>query len=427
MVLFCLATAPPTLAQQADTREGLDDITVKTSSDPRLRKAAAMVNGVVVTDLDVDQRLALVVTASGSRVPKDELQRLRAQILRNLIDEKLQIGEAKEHDVEVDDAQVLDAFNRVASNFKQTPEQFDKFLINAGASRQSLMDQIRAEFAWSRLLRRRVEPFVNVGDDEVNNVIKRMEASKGQDEYRIGEIFLAATTETEAEVMAQANNIASQIRAGASFVAYARQYSQSATAALGGDRGWVQASQLNQTLRDAVSSASAGALVGPIRAPGGVFLMVIAEKRKMLAANPLDATVTVRQIAVPLPKGKPRAEQEKVVQLLAQKSKVMTGCGRAADLAASMGGKATDLAPQKIGSFPAGLHQVLANLQIGQSTPPFGTQDDARVLMLCGRDEAQDSLPSFDEVYAQINEERVNLMARRYMRDLRRDAIVDYR
>jgi peptidyl-prolyl cis-trans isomerase SurA len=414
--VFALSLAPAATGQQAGA-----------GADPKVRKAAAMVNGVVVTDLDVDQRLALVSTASGSRIPREEMTRLRAQILRNLIDEKLQIGEAKEHDVVVDEAQVLEAYNRVSSNFKQSPDQFDKFLIGAGASRQSLTDQIRAEFAWSRLLRRRVEPFVNVGDDEVNNVIKRMEASKGQDEYRLGEIFLPATTETETEVMAQANNIASQIRAGASFVAYARQYSQSATAALGGDRGWVQASQLNQQLRDALSKASAGTLVGPLRAPGGIFIMAIAEKRKMLAANPLDATVTVKQIAVPLPKDKPRAEQEKVVQALAQKSRVMTGCGRATDLAASLGGKATDLPPQKISALPQGLHQAIANLQIGQSTPPFGTDNDARVLMLCGRDDATESLPSFDEVYAQINEERINLMARRYMRDLRRDAIVDYR
>ncbi len=424
MSLLWAGAAPPLVAQSTSR---LDDITVTGNSDPRLRKAAAMVNGVVVTDLDVDQRLALVSTASGTRIPREELAQLRAQILRNLIDEKLQIGEAKEHDVDVDEAQVMDAYRRVATNFKRTPDEFDVFLKNSGTSQQSLLDQIRAEFAWSKLLRRRVEPFINVGDDEVNGVIKRMEASKGQDEYRLGEIFLATTAETEAESMVQANNIASQVRAGASFIAYARQYSQSATAALGGDRGWVQASQLNATLREAVSSATAGSLVGPVRAAGGIFLMVVAEKRKVLSADPLEATITVKQIAVPLPKDKPRAELEKIVQDLTAKSKVMTGCGRAADLAASLGGKASDLPPTKIRAMPAGLHQALANLQIGQSTQPYGTQDDARVLMLCGRDEAQENVPSFDEVYAQINEERVNMMARRYMRDLRRDAIVDYR
>jgi peptidyl-prolyl cis-trans isomerase SurA len=72
----------------------------------------------------------------------------------------------------------------------------------------------------------------------------------------------------------------------------------------------------------------------------------------------------------------------------------------------------------------------MKQLSIGQSTPPFGTAADGlRVLVLCGRDDKPTlaAEPSFDAVYAQMNEERVNMRARRYLRDLRRDAIVDYR
>ena len=51
------------------------------------------------------------------------------------------------------------------------------------------------------------------------------------------------------------------------------------------------------------------------------------------------------------------------------------------------------------------------------------------MLVLCGRDDSTTTAkaPNFDEIYAQMNEERVNMRARRYLRDLRRDAIVDYR
>jgi peptidyl-prolyl cis-trans isomerase SurA len=49
------------------------------------------------------------------------------------------------------------------------------------------------------------------------------------------------------------------------------------------------------------------------------------------------------------------------------------------------------------------------------------------VLVICGRDEAGASEPSYDEVYNQINEERVNMRARRYLRDLRRDAVIEFR
>jgi peptidyl-prolyl cis-trans isomerase SurA len=425
--------AGPVAAQEFPAPGRPDDITVLGQSDPRVRKAAAIVNGSVITDLDVDQRLALVVTAAGGRISREEIVRLRGQILRNLIDEKLQVAEAAEHDVKTDEAQVTEAFGRVATNFKQTPEQFDTFLKGVGASRQSLSDQIRAELAWSRLMRRRVEPFVNVGDDEVNAMIKRLEASKGQDEFRMGEIFIPSTEENSEEAKALLGNILTQVRGGASFVTYVRQYSQSATAAFGGDKGWIRLNQLAPELRAAVNDATSAAnaayplYIGPVRSGSGLYLLSVAERRKVLGADPLDAMVTVKQIAMPLPKDKPRAELEKMVQDFTQKARVMTGCGRAADLAASISGKSSDMPPTKIRDMPRGLHGALVNLQIGQSTPPFGTDDDARVLMLCGRDEAQETAPSFDEVYAQINEERISMMARRYLRDLRRDAIVDYR
>ena len=73
--------------------------------------------------------------------------------------------------------------------------------------------QIEGELAWRRLLGRRVEPFVNVGEEEVNAVIKRLEAAKGTEEYHIAEIYLSSTPETNAQTLENANRIVEQIKA----------------------------------------------------------------------------------------------------------------------------------------------------------------------------------------------------------------------
>lgn len=415
--------AAPSFASRTDPNQ----IEVVARNDPRVRKAAAIVNGSVVTDLDVDQRLNLALAASGTRLPPEEQQRLRAQILRNLIDEKIQIAEAKEHEVTIDDKQVTDYFTQVSRNFKQSPEQFAEFLKANGSSKQSLMDQIRAELAWSRLLRRRVEPLVNVGDDEVNSIISKLKASRGKDEYRLSEIFLPATTENEADVQTLANRILDQIKRGGSFVVFARQYSEASTAAVGGDRGWVAAAQLDPILASSVSGLSAGQVAGPVRAPGGFYLLLLNEKRKTLAADPLSAVLTLKQVSVPFAEGMTQDQAEGIVQKLASASKATLGCGRAEEMARPLKGKVIDLPATKIRDLPEGLHKELEALKIGQPTQPFGTSKDARVLILCGRDDAVEEEPNYDEVYAQLNEQRVGLMARRYLRDLRRDAVVDYR
>src|SRR3546814_3668433 len=58
-------------------------------SDPNVRKATAIINGEIITGTDVDQRLALIITANGGKVEEQEKERLRLQVLRNLIDEKI--------------------------------------------------------------------------------------------------------------------------------------------------------------------------------------------------------------------------------------------------------------------------------------------------------------------------------------------------
>ena len=92
-----------------------------------------------------------------------------------------------------------------------------KYLREQGSADKSIKRQIEGELAWSRLLRRRVEPFVNVSDEEVQAVIARLEAAKGTKEYHVGEIYLSSTAENQAEVAANARKIIEQIRGGGSF------------------------------------------------------------------------------------------------------------------------------------------------------------------------------------------------------------------
>lgn len=409
-------------------------IAVLGPSDPTLRKAQAIVNGDVITDTDIDQRLALVLAANGGQVDEAERPRLRLQVLRNLIDEKLQVQEAESNDIRIPDAEVEAAYTRVAQNFRRTPAEFADYLKQAGSSPMSIKAQIRGELAWSRVLRRMVEPMVNVGDDEVQQLIDKLNEAKGKDEYHVGEIFLSATPETEAQVMAGATRIVDQVRGGASFVAYARQFSEASTASLGGDLGWVRAEQLNDNVAAVVTTLQPGSLAtsisDPIRVTGGVAIMALLEKRQVLAADPNEALLSLKQITLPLPANVTQDQARAMVATMQEATQTMGGCGRADAVASEMGAEVATNDAIKLRDLPEALREIMGNLSIGQATPPFGSlQDGLRVLVLCGRDDSavQSRAPNFDQIYAQLNEERVNMRARRYLRDLRRDAIVDYR
>src|SRR5215208_2551213 len=215
---------------------------------PSVVKATAIVNGSVITQTDIDQRLALLAIANGGKIPGEEIDRLRQQVLRNLIDETLQIQAAKVEKITIKPSDIDRTVARVAGNVKQTPEQLSALLEASGSSIKSLRRQIEGEIAWQRLQRAKIESSVSVGDDEVKAVLDRMNASKGTEEFRVGEIYLSATAGNEPQALSNANKILEQLRNGASFAGYARQYSEASTAAVGGDLGWVRPEQLPEPI-----------------------------------------------------------------------------------------------------------------------------------------------------------------------------------
>lgn len=440
LAVSALSPVPASIAAPAQTvedrqvpsSEGLnlpEGLALFGNQDPNIRTAKAVVNGEIVTGTDIDQRLALVVASGDANVAPEEMQRLRVQVLRNLIDETLQIQEAKGNDIEIADAEVEEAFGRVVKqNGAQSLTAFSDGLTKIGSGPATMKRQIRAELAWSRLLRRNIQPFVNVSEDEVKAIIERLNAAKGSTEYRLGEIYLSATQGNETQVAENARRIMQQIQQGASFSAYARQFSEASTAAVGGDLGWIRLEQLPASLAEAAKRIEINQLVGPIAAPGGMSILYLIDRRQVLTSDPRDAVLSLKQLAISFPPGASKAQVEAVAKNFAQKTQAITGCSQADAVAKEVGAEIVNRDGIAVRDLPPQLQTVLGNLQLGQASPPYGSPEEGvRVFVSCGRENAGDgNAPSFDAIMTQLENERVAKRARIYLRDLQRDAIIEY-
>jgi peptidyl-prolyl cis-trans isomerase SurA len=395
---------------------------------PSVIKATAMINGEVITQTDVDQRLQFLSIANGQPIPADQIDALRQQVLRNLIDETLEIQAAKAEKIEIRKGDIDKTVARVAADSKQTSEQLAAYLDAHGSSINSLRRQIEGEIAWRRLQQAKIESGVSVGDEEVKAVLDRLTAAKGTEEYRVGEIFLSATPYTEQQTLQNAQKILEQLKNGASFAAYARQYSEASTAAVGGDLGWVRPEQLPTSLASVLRQMGPGTISNPIEVNGGVSIIAVQDTRKILTADPRDAVLSLKQVSISFPKGTTREQAEPVVSKFAEASKNIGGCGGAEKIAGEFHGEVVTSDQVKMRELPATLQQMMLPMQVGQATQPFGSlEEGVRVLVICGRDEADSTAPTYDDVYSQLNEERVNMRSRRYLADLRRDAIIEFR
>jgi peptidyl-prolyl cis-trans isomerase SurA len=138
--------------------------------------------------------------------------------------------------------------------------------------------------------------------------------------------------------------------------------------------------------------------------------------------------LSLKQISIAFPKGATREQAEPILAQFATAARNVGGCGGADKIATDFHGEVVSSDQVMMRDLPPALQQLMLPMQVGQATQPFGSiEEGVRVLVICGRDEAGASEPSYDEVYNQINEERVNMRARRYLRDLRRDAVIEFR
>src|SRR5205085_10862709 len=171
--------------------------------------------------------------------------------------------------VSATDAEINIALKQIEQQNNMKSGQLSEFMKARGIDRGSLVDQLTAGIVWAKLVRRQSAQSTDISEDEVDEAVKRVKEHANEPQSRVAEIFLAVDNPAQDEDAKRlAERLTQQMRQGARFSAVARQFSQSATAAVGGDIGWVRPDQLAPELGKAVSALRQGELSAPIRAAG---------------------------------------------------------------------------------------------------------------------------------------------------------------
>ncbi len=386
-------------------------------------RAAAVVNDEVISMLDLSMRTRLALLSAGLEATRENFERLQPQVLRSLVDERLQMQEAARLDISVEKQEVDRAFRRLAAQNRMEPQAFLNFLQQNSVLPNVLFDQIRNGLTWNLLLNRRLRPEVDISDDEVDQQVTRLQAASSGTQYRVYEIFLEVENVLqEQEAIETANRLITQLGGGAQFTAIARQVSQSATASVGGDLGWIDLSQLPNEVASVVEQLQPGQLSTPIPTLSGVYIVALRDRRELVAG---EVVADLRQVLFALPAG---AGNEAVQQATAQAERArqqIRSCNDAERIALEVSGPGQgNLGSVKLSELPGELRQVVTGLPIGQASAPLRLSGGIGLLVVCDRN---DGTVNRDEVYERLVEQRLGMLARRYLRDLRRQANVDVR
>ena len=393
-------------------------------------RIAAVVNDEVISVADLQSRLRMVMLSSNFPDSQETRQRIASQVLRTIVDEKLEMQEAKRQNVAATEDEIKKAISQIAKQNNLQPDQLDAVLKAHGIDRASLVDQLTASIVWAKLVRRLVSQTNVVSEEEIDDASKRIKESANEPQSRVAEIFLAVDNPQQDDEMRRlAERLIEQMKRGARFSAVAQQFSQSPTAAVGGDLGWLRAEQLSPELAKTVAQMRPGELSSPIRSGAGYYLLLVLDRRTGRSDPGADeAVLHLVQVVFPLPPQASEAMRRTALSEAASAKATAKDCAEMLKIGKEKGSpQLSSEGRLRTSQIAPAVRNIVAALEVGQASQPIVQKNGVGVIMVCDKAAPNTTLPTRDEIADQLARQRAENLARRYLRDLRRTAFVDVR
>jgi peptidyl-prolyl cis-trans isomerase SurA len=397
-------------------------------------RIAAVVNGDVISEADIGNRARLFAISTGLPLTQDVIDRLRSQILRQLIDERLRVQEAQRRKIVIQDTQIAAAIKDIETRNNMQPGALRAKLSSDGVSTRTLIDQIRAQLAWTQMLRDVATEQIHVTPADVAEQQKLATQQVGQTEYRLGEIFIPVDNPANsADAQRFAETVITELRGGASFPLVAAQFSQTQSALEGGELGWEQANQLDPAVARIVTQMPVGAISNAVRVPGGFSVVALQAKREI--GREMASVATLRQafMAFTVPLTDPQNPTEQQRQSLAKAHSIQASvksCDQMEALAKTINAPNRPIDPGEVrleGVNPPAFRQMLETIPIGKPSEPLISRDGIAVITVCTRDQKNLGEVTETEIQHRLVNERIEMLSRQTMRDLHRKAHIDTR
>jgi peptidyl-prolyl cis-trans isomerase SurA len=399
---------------------------------PMSEAVAAVVNDEIISTYDLAQRMRLLIATSGVQPNEQTLPQFQREALLSLIDEHLQIQELRRVEKEqkftiiATDDEVTQELADMAKSNNMTKDAFLATLKVQQIGEDTLRQQLRAQISWQNWIRGRYGSRLRIGEDQVKATLAAMNAQAAKPQYEISEVFIdAGRVGGQQQALQGAQQLVTQMQQGAPFAAVARQFSASATAAAGGDAGWVALGEMPAEVDAALEQLRPGQLSAPIQVKDGVYIIYLRDKRSGAG----ETLVSLKQAAVALPENAPAADVDAAkVKLEGLKVALKTGCAGLEDAAKKVPGVvAGDLGEAEVGDLAPQFRDAATKLKPGEVSDPIRTQVGLHLVAVCGRRTSGTGALDHDQIENRLYGQQLSMIARRYMRDLRNSATIETR
>lgn len=388
---------------------------------------AAVVNDDPISVIDLVERIKLVAVSSNIEMTSQRSNEMAPQILQQLINEKLQLQEAERRGIEVTDEEIARGKSMIEQNAGLPDGMLDAYLTQRQIAPGTIENQIRPQVAWQKVLGR-MRNDVQISEAEIDENLERIISNQNKPRNRVQEIFLPVDNPQDStRVYQTAREIIGALNQGADFAGLARQFSASASAANGGDLGWLYAGEMASDLQQAVNQLKPGDISDPVQTIRGYYILKLLDRRVGDTNAITDTRLDLYQLFVPISGDMPQDQIDAKIAVLQNTQQTAKSCEAmakvAVDLGSDLSGKMNGISP---GDLSGPIKQAVRNLDEGRPSNIIQVDGGALMVMICNVTE-ESNLPNRQDIENRLRMERLDILARRKIRELRRQAFIDIR
>ena len=384
-----------------------------------IQAIAVIVNDEVISRYDVNQRVRLILVTSGIPATEENVKRIEEQAIKALIDEKIQIQEAIKLEVPDSPDEINLMLDNIARGNQTTAEGILESITSQGVNSETLLSQIKSELLWNKIVRGRFGSYINISDEEVNIIYDRTIQNINNSQYDISEIFIGFEDESEEkEAKELTERLTEQLKNEIAFEPVAQQFSQAPSSGQGGFIGWVSEGQLDPDIISNIKNLEIGSVSNPIKTVNGYYIIKLNGKSEEGGKNPMKNQYDLISVSFDI--------EDKI--MAKDFSDNFISCKRLDGLLENYNQKEVNVIGKRLlQELPKELHKELLEKNAGNALSPRFSDDNIDILLICDRKDDIGVQVNRDVIEDNIYSQKMGMMSRRHLRDLRRDAVIEYR
>ena len=374
----------------------------------------ATVNNEPISIYDLIQRANLFSISAKIPINEDFTTKILPDLISGYIDEVIQIQEIKKENVLVQDDQVQNLVDGIEKENGFKKGELKKFLKENKTEISILEKQLWANLGWRQLVANKFRQKIIVQESEVEVIHNKLKTDIGKDEFNVEQIFISFENKKENDVFNTINNLYKQLIGGGDFLSIAKQFSDSYGGKIG-KMGWVPESDFDDKIVNDIKKLEINNFSKPIKGENGYFIIKLLNKRIIGQETISDVSLFRIELI---------EKNDEVYQLLNN----IGNCDELEEFAKTYG--STDSG--SLGSFKYielsnQLKSEVQKLNKNEISAPIKYDAGEFHIMICDINKAKPIIPSKFKIQDILINQKLEVLARQYMSELRTKAIIDIR